>query len=104
MPYLAIPVYKELPRQGGSRCCSRLLLRRDQLPQKGPLNRRKGGSSGDKAAAAHIEGDNLLAMLHLAMGAVAGGPPRFMGLVMVLTGVMLQGLRAWALHSGKQRF
>jgi len=100
MPYLAIPVYKELPRQGGSRCCSRLLLRRDQLPQKGPLNRRKG----DKAAAAHIEGDNLLAMLHLAMGAVAGGPPRFMGLVMVLTGVMLQGLRAWALHSGKQRF
>jgi len=72
MPYLAIPVYKELPRQGGSRCCSRLLLRRDQLPQKGPLNRRKGGSSGDKAAAAHIEGDNLLAMLHLAMGAVAG--------------------------------
>ena len=71
-PYLAIPVYEELPRQGGSRCRSRLLLRGHQLPQKGALNRGQGGSSGDKAAATHIEGDDLLAMLHLAMGTVAG--------------------------------
>ena len=69
--HLAVSVNEKLARQRGTWGSSRLLLCCDQLPQEGALNRGQRGSCGDKPSAPNIESDNLLAVLHLAIRAVA---------------------------------